>query len=77
MKLISILFLFCILITVNSLALGISPAKSNIDFSPNLVYSRNITVHNNDLRDLNLSISLEGPLQSFITVPPSLFISKT
>jgi len=76
MKLITTVFLLCILLSTSSLALGISPARSIIEFSPGLIQEKTLTIYNNEHKDLDLQITLEGPLRSYVNIPSDFHVSE-
>ena len=61
-----ILLLVIILLIENVYALGVTPARTTIDFSPGLEKTVSITIINSEHKDMNLVIYAQGELNSSI-----------
>jgi hypothetical protein len=64
-----ILFLAFIFMISSVYALGVTPARTTIDFSPNLQQQIDYDVINSVGQDMDLVISIQGELSKYISVP--------
>ena len=60
--------LFLLVITPNVLALGITPGRTTINFEPNLHKEVDITIINDEHKDMNVMLRVEGELSEVITL---------
>lgn len=70
-KKIFILMIGIFLLSVVS-ALGVSPARTTLDFEPGLTQTINYEVVNSEGKDVNLVIAAKGELASYISVPNAM-----
>ena len=68
MKKIIIITLLTILLIQNAYALGITPARTTINFEPNLNQEFTVTILNNQNKETRVDISLEGNLKQHISL---------
>ncbi|MBT6689979.1 hypothetical protein HOB04_01250 [archaeon] len=59
-------------------ALGITPARTTLDFKPNLTKQIPFSIINSEKENLTLSISIQGDLKDYISIPTSkLLVSSS
>jgi len=66
----ALLIAFAVLFTGNANALGITPGRTSLDYSPGS-HSLQITIINSDHKELNLVIFAQGELNGSILIPES------
>ena len=57
-----------VLLSANVLSLGLSPVKSAVDFQPDLSKEFTLTILNNEEKDFDVVITVEGDLKEYITL---------
>lgn len=57
-----------ILLAEKAFALGVTPGKTSIDFEPGLERTVELTILNNDQKDLSLALNVEGELSKYISL---------
>ena len=68
-RLILIIIFLLIILNLNLVtAIGIRPAKTNIDFSPSLITSGEFWVVNNDLVEFKAKVYVEGELGKYVNL---------
>jgi hypothetical protein len=58
--------LFLLILIPNISALGITPGRTTVDFSPNLEREIEFTLLNSEKKDMNVAFTIEGDLANFI-----------
>jgi hypothetical protein len=58
--------LFLLVLIPNISALGITPGRTTVDFSPNLERDIQFTLINSEKKDMNVAFTIEGDLQNLI-----------
>ena len=61
-----ILFILILFITPNLSALGITPGRTIIDFSPNLEKEIQFTIFNSQNKDMNVAFVIKGELEKIV-----------
>lgn len=67
------MFLIVLSILPNVLAIGITPGRTTIDFSPNAHDSIKFKVINSEHKDMKVVMRIEGELAQYITLPQLIF----
>ena len=62
------IFLILIFLMQNLLALGVTPGRTTIDFSPNLEREVKFTIINTENKDMNVAFSVDGELAKYIEI---------
>ena len=60
-------FLIGILLISNAFALGITPGRTTIDFSPGLNKTITVSILNSEHKNVNIVVSVKGELKDYIT----------
>jgi hypothetical protein len=74
-----IIISFILLMTLSEVtALGLTPARTTLDFSPGLQKTISFTIVNSEKKDMNLVVAVQGELKDYITIDePSFFMSAS
>lgn len=69
----AVFFLLCL---SSISALGLTPARASIDFTPDLKKTISLTIVNSEKKDLNLVVAVQGDLKDYVYVQqPNFFMS--
>ena len=60
--------LFCLIFVQGVSALGITPGRTSVDFSPNLEREVTFSVVNTESKDIDIAFSVEGDLTNYINI---------
>ena len=68
-----ILFLCMIFLIENISGLGITPARTTINFEPNMELTKEFTIINSENKDINLVVAVQGTLKDYISISQTSF----
>lgn len=71
-----IYLIFILVLSINSLGIGITPGKYTIDFQPNYNEIVAYKILNNDNKDMEVLLNLEGEFSSYVTLHNKLVSFK-
>lgn len=58
-------------------AIGLTPARSTVDFSPSLQKEMSFTIVNSEKKDLNVVVAVQGELKDYVAIDtPNFFMSS-
>jgi len=66
------LILIILLLLPSVLALGVTPGRTTLDFSPNLAQNISFSVANTENKEMNVAFTVEGDLAEFVTLSNSV-----
>ncbi len=67
------IFIFVLFFVPFVMGIGLTPARTTINFEPNLEKSVDFSVINSEAKNINLVVSVQGELAQYVTLPETSF----